>query len=397
VLSGQIVPVWPADIARVEVGPGLAYWTVLSGATLEPAGPVDHYLRHLRFGQSRAESTTKTYAGHLKRLEQWRRPRNLSWEDAARELAGHLIERRLSVRATPGRGQGRGPSEAALAPALAAIHGFYRHAVDVGDVDRAVLPVLFEVAEFRVPGAEHWWPVLRPRLRVDARPGYPAHLGPSAATPEEFAALLAQAVTARDTCMIGFLGGFGLRAGQLAALRREDVHLVPPGRRIPGCAFVHGPHVHVIRRDGHPRGATSKSRTPNVLPAAAPLVMLYAGWLRERQAIPGAASSPWAFVSFPGPAGNAPGQPLSTRRVYAIVAELAAQAGLRHIHPHMLRHAFGAAAADLDVARDVLQRLLGHDAIASQDVYRHVAPARVVDAAALIGARLAPDDPGGES
>jgi integrase/recombinase XerD len=395
--SGQEIPAWPADIACVEVGPGLAYWTVLSGTMLEPVRPVDHYLRHLRFGQGRAESTTKTYAGHLKLLEQWRRTRDLSWEAAARELAGHLIERRLSVRVTPGRGQGCSPSEAALGPALAAIHGFYRHAADVGDVGREVLAVLFEVAEFTVPGPDQRrWPVLRSRLRVDARPSYPAHLGPPAATPDEFTALLAQAATARDACMIGFLGGLGLRVGQLAALRREDVHLVPPGRRAAGCAFVHGPHLHVIRRDGHPRGATSKSRAPNVLPVPAPLVMLYAGWLHERRAVPGAADGPWAFVSFPGPAGNVPGQPLSTRRVYAIVSELAAQAGLRHIHPHMLRHAFGAAAADLDIARDVLQRLLGHDAIASQDVYRHVAPARVVDAAALIGARLAPDDQGGE-
>jgi integrase len=59
------------------------------------------------------------------------------------------------------------------------------------------------------------------------------------------------------------------------------------------------------------------------------------------------------------------------------------------MHPHMLRHGFGACAADLDVARDVLQRLLGHDAVASQEVYRHVAPARVVEAAVLIGDRLA--------
>ena len=387
---------WSADVARVAVGPGLAYWTVLSGTMLEAVGPVDRYLRHLRFGRGRAESTTKTYAGHLKRLEQWRRTRDLSWEDAARELAGHLIERRLTVRAGPGRGQGRGPSEAALGPALAAIHGFYRHAADMGDVGHEVLPVLFEVAEVTVPGAdERRWPVLRPRLRVDARPGYPAHLGPVAATPEEFAALVSHATTARDACMVGFLGGLGLRAGQVAALRREDVHLVPPGRRVAGCAFVHGPHLHVIRRDGHPRGAISKSRAPNLLPVPAPLVMLYAEWLHERRAIPGAGGSPWAFVSFPGPAGNVPGQPLSTRRVHAIVAKLAAQAGLRHIHPHMLRHAFGTAAADLDVARDVLQRLLGHDAIASQDVYRHVAPARVVDAAALIGTRLAPHGQGG--
>jgi len=387
--SRSAVRVWPAEVARVEVGPGLAYWTVLSGRTLEPVRPVDHYLRHLRFGRGRAESTTKTYAGHLKRFEQWRRARDLTWEQAAREIAGHLIDRRITPRTTPGRGQGHGPSDAALAPALAAIHGFYRHVADVGDVDRSVLQVLFEVADLTVPGQLGPLPTLRPRLRVDARPSYPAHLGPPQATAEELAVLLGQATTARDACLVGFLGGLGLRVGQLAAVRREDVHLVPAGRRAPGCAFRHGPHLHVIRRDGHPRGATSKSRSPNVLPVSAPLVMLYAGWLHERQAIPGGVDSPWAFVSFPGRAGNLPGQPLSTRRIYAIVAGLAAAAGLRHIHPHMLRHGFGAAAADLDVARDVLQRLLGHDAVASQEIYRHVAPARVIEAAAFIGDRLA--------
>jgi integrase len=367
----------------------LAYWTVLSGLTLEPVRPVNHYLRHLRFARGRAESTTKTYAGHLKRLEQWRRARDLTWEEAAREIAGHLIDRRITPRTTPGRGLGRRPSDAALAPALAAIHGFYRHAADVGDVDRAVLAVLFELIDSTAAGWPASLPALRPRLRVDARPSYPAHLGPPEATPEEMAALLGRATSARDACLVGFLGGLGLRVGQLAAVRRVDVHLVPLGRRAPGCAFRHGPHLHVIRRDGHPRGATSKARSPNLLPVPAPLVMLYAGWLHERRTIPAAVHSPWAFVSFPGPAGNLPGQPLSTRRIYAIVAELAVAAGLRHIHPHMLRHCFGAAATDLEVARDVLQRLLGHEAIASQEVYRHVASARVVDAAALIGDRLA--------
>jgi hypothetical protein len=150
----------------------LAYWTVLSGLTLEPVGPVDHYLRHLRFGRGRAESTIKTYAGHLKRFEQWRRARDLTWEQAAREIAGHLIDRRITPRASPGRGQGHGPSEAALAPALAAIHGFYRHAADVGDVDCSVLRVLFEVADLTVAGQPGPLATLRPRLRVDARPSY---------------------------------------------------------------------------------------------------------------------------------------------------------------------------------------------------------------------------------
>jgi len=363
---------------------------------------MNHFLRHLRSARGRAESTTKTYAGHLKRFEQWRRARDLTWEQAARQIAGHLIDRRITPRTTPGRGLGRrpkrrraraGPSDGALALALAAIHGFYRHVADVGDVDRTVLPVLFELTD---PTPGPWsapLPALRPRLRVDARPSYPVDLGPPDATPEELAALLGRAASARDACLVGFLGGLGLRVGRLAAVRREDVHLVPAGRRAPGCAFWHGPHLHVIRRDGHPRGATSKARDPNLLPVPAPLVMLYAGWLHGRQTIPGAVDSPWAFVSFPGPAGNRPGQPLSTRRIHAIVAGLAAAAGLRHIHPHMLRHTFGATATDLDIARDVLQRLLGHAAIASQEVNRHVASARVVEAAALIGDRLSQQPP----
>jgi hypothetical protein len=51
-----------AEIARVEIGAGFAYWTVLAGPTLAVVEPVDGFLRHVRFGRRRAESTTKTYA-----------------------------------------------------------------------------------------------------------------------------------------------------------------------------------------------------------------------------------------------------------------------------------------------------------------------------------------------
>lgn len=40
--SNSVRPVWPADVARVQVGPGLAYWTVLSGLTLESVRPINH-------------------------------------------------------------------------------------------------------------------------------------------------------------------------------------------------------------------------------------------------------------------------------------------------------------------------------------------------------------------
>jgi integrase/recombinase XerD len=378
-----------AETVRVEVAPGHAYWSVLSGPGLTVVEPIDSFLRHLRFGKRRAEGTTKTYAGHLKRFEQWRLSHGATWEDAARDLASYIISLRINPRTTPGRGQGRGPSEAALAPALAAIHGFFWHAVDVGDVDRSVLAGLFEAGGAPAPHAgRHRVEGPRPRLRVDPRPSQPVDLGPPAATVEEFAALLGAATTARDACMVGFLGGLGLRVGQVASARREDVHLVPPGRRVPGCGYQHGPHLHINKRDDHPRGATSKSRDPVVIPVAAPVEMLYAAWLRERLDVPRAAECPWVFVSFDGPAGNRPGEPLSSRRIHAIVDKLANDAGVRHIHPHMLRHSFGEAAADLDVARDVLQRLLGQRTVEAQDVYRRVPIAKVIDGATAVTSRL---------
>ncbi|MDQ6614905.1 MAG: hypothetical protein M3083_09185 [Actinomycetota bacterium] len=57
------------------------------------------------------------------------------------------------------------------------------------------------------------------------------------------------------------------------------------------------------------------------------------------------------------------------------------------------RHTFGETAADLDVARGVLQRLLGQRTVAAQDVYRRVPVAKVIDGATAITSRLM-DDPG---
>ncbi|MFJ8098622.1 tyrosine-type recombinase/integrase [Streptomyces griseofuscus] len=89
--------------------------------------------------------------------------------------------------------------------------------------------------------------------------------------------------------------------------------------------------------------------------------MLYADWMRERLTIPRGQGGIWAFVSFPGPTGDPGGQALGTRRVQDLIADLAEEAQIRHVHPHMVRHLVGETAAELDIARDVLQRLLGHD------------------------------------
>lgn len=49
---------------------GQRYWTVLDGA-LVPVAAADQYLRHVRFGMGKAESTTETYAYGLALFLRW--------------------------------------------------------------------------------------------------------------------------------------------------------------------------------------------------------------------------------------------------------------------------------------------------------------------------------------
>lgn len=162
--------------------------------------------------------------------------------------------------------------------------------------------------------------------------------------------------------MVALLSACAPRVGQVVGLLREDIHLVPAGSTVPGCPYSLGPHLHLHlhleKRDGHPRGAANKNRGTVIVPVPQPMVMLYADWMRL--IIPGAGNAVWTFVSFPGPTGEPGGQVPGTRRVKDLISDLARDAGIRHIHPHKLRHTFGENAADLDVACDVLQRLLGH-------------------------------------
>ncbi|MFN8215704.1 MAG: tyrosine-type recombinase/integrase [Solirubrobacterales bacterium] len=266
VVGGRAAVLSSLRSLRVVLPSGEAYWTVVD-EEYRVVAAADAFLRDLRFGADRTESTTKLYAGELALFLGWADGSGRDLERAARELSRFVLLLRTTPITRRGRGYGRPRSAGRINHVLAVVREFVKHRVAHGRLDARVLAALYEVgddrflpAELRAEDGGLRYRV-RPRHKLRAeRPGRER-----AARQEEWEALLLAASCWRDRFLLVLLWFSGLRIGEALGLRRSDLHLMESAS-VLGCE-TSGAHLHVVPRE-NVNGARAKGRRERVVPLA---------------------------------------------------------------------------------------------------------------------------------
>ncbi|MFI5659049.1 tyrosine-type recombinase/integrase [Streptomyces sp. NPDC051684] len=341
---------------------GVRYWTVVDD-DYEVVFIADQWLRFLRFGRSRAELTTKAYAGAVALYLRWCRGTGREWPVAARDMGLFMVWLKYTPSAPDGDaapvllGPGADPArkERRINGVLAAVRGLLSYAVSVGEAPRSVLGQIYELADSRDLPVEAQGEDggLSARLRAVHRVQEP-QADVDRATDEELVAMFLECRSARDRLIVLLLGRVGLRRGQAAGLHRSDCHLLPDSRAL-GCDYE-GAHLHVRRRDNSNR-AWSKSKASWTQPLDFLVVQAFDQYIDERHELLGAGGSDHLLVNvFREPLGA----PMPPDALGELFARLSKRAGLsRKVGPHMARRAFGSNVSDAGGSVDEVQSLLG--------------------------------------
>lgn len=232
----------------------------------------------------------------------------------------------------------RGLSPASVTRHLATIRVFCRWLFATGRVAENPADVLERPARWtKLPG------VLSPRQvrMLLSAPQPPTN----AAKPRANAALWM-----RDRAILELMYASGLRASEVGALGINDVEL----------------SVGIVR-------ITGKGEKQRLVPMGVPAIEAVQRYLDECRGTLVSAQAPLTDAVFLSRTGRR----LERVAVWQIVRRNAEAAGLRGVHPHMLRHSFAthllSGGADLRVVQD----LLGHADIATTQIYTHVDASRL--------------------
>jgi integrase/recombinase XerC len=280
---------------------------------------VADFLRHLR-ERNASPHTIKAYGGDLASFAAYAGSRG--WKEidhiAIRGFLSQLYEKRLS--------------KTSVARSLAAVRSLYRWLAQEGVVEQNP-------------------------AKLVATPKLPKKL-PRVPTIEEMNSVLdgpmpdVAAFPERDRLMLELLYGCGIRNSELTGINLDDIRLSAEAVLIRGK----GKKERYV-----PFGDTAKGALAAYLPA--------------RQAILGEIHrNPPALLI------NQRGGRLTTRSVGRIIKKIAVAKGLSpDVHPHTLRHAFGAHMLEEGADLRAIQELLGHERLATTQRYTQLSMKHVLE------------------
>jgi site-specific recombinase XerD len=311
-----------------------------AAGTATPANPLDRFLLSLR-AKDASEHTLRSYATAVGAYLDWLEARGADWRTPAR----------MDLRAYLAKLVGSG-ARSSVSQRLAAIRSFHRFAaragLAAGDPWGAIatprlsrrLPRVLEVDQIER---------LLASIDEDERAAHDGHHRDPA---------LSMAIAIRDRALVEVAYAAGLRISELAAaelanleLQRGEIRVLGKGRK------------ERIGLLGRPAIAALEA----YLDVARPALSARRG---GRSAGPG--SEPDAIFL------NHEGTPIGVRGLRYRIDRLCRIAGLPEgVSPHTLRHSFATHLLDGGADLRVVQELLGHESLATTQVYTHVSAARL--------------------
>lgn len=234
------------------------------------------------------------------------------------------------------------------------LHAFVAELHDLGIAPRSQARIISGIKSlYRYMRLEHLIKT-NPSLLLDApRTGH--HL-PEVLSVQEIDAMLAAIDPAaqhavRNRAIIEVLFSCGLRVSELVTLEISRINLQ--------LGFL---------------TVTGKGSKERMVPLSPSAIYEIEQWMQERTRYPvKAGHEGYLFL-------NRSGRALTRVMVFYIVRDLAAAAGIRKtISPHTLRHSFATALLEGGANLRAIQQMLGHESIATTEIYLHLDNTRLRD------------------
>ena len=339
---------------------------------LGDAAPVlDRFLASLEARNASAD-TVRSYRTGLTAFLAWLGPQREDWRSPSRTALRMYL-------AALAEGHGR----RTIAQRLAGLRSFYRF------TSRQGLTSGNPVAALPTPRQPRRLPAV---LSVGETEALIAAAG-QARTTAAGATPLSRALALRDVAIVEVAYAAGLRISELASLsvgsvdiRRGEVRVTGKGRK-ERISLLGGPARSALG------GYLAEGRPVLVALAEVGDRADGARSAGPREGAAGAAASSGRASGGPGPADparreafgaanalflNHLGGPLGVRGLRYRLARLSAAAGLPEgFSPHTLRHSFATHLLDGGADLRVVQELLGHESLATTQIYTHVSPGRL--------------------